>query len=239
MSNTSRQSSESRAPSARKRPAAAKAPPVPRRVHRSAARRQAILHAAAKAFREHGFHETTLDQIAGELLMTKGSFYYYFRSKEEILFALHDHSLERALELLAQVRGSKDDPAAKLGRIITGHLDVIFDELQASGIVLDFSALTPEHNAEIVAKRDQFERGIRDIVAGGVKSGFFVPCDPTVVTFAILGSINWVARWFSPRGRLTPQAVGRQFADFLVRGLICERRGELCPLGLVPKAGKC
>lgn len=219
---------KARAPAAA-RPAAGE---QPRRVRRSQARREAILRAAARAFREHGYHQTTLDQVAEALLMTKGSFYYYFRSKEDILFALHDDSLDRAIELLARTRREEPSAPRQLALIIEGHLDVIFDELQASGIVLDLSALTPEHYRQIVEKRDRFERGLREIIRSGVRAGDFVPCDPTVVTFAILGSINWVARWFKPGGRLGPRGVARQFSDFLVRGLVCERRGSFCPLGL-------
>ncbi|MBI3890198.1 MAG: TetR/AcrR family transcriptional regulator [Candidatus Wallbacteria bacterium] len=212
-------------------PAANAAAPVPRRVRRSEVRRADILHAAARAFREHGYHETSLDQIAEELLLSKGSVYYYFPSKEEILFALHDHSLDHAQKLLDEIRRAESSPVRQLSRVIEGHLEIIFDELQASGIVLDFSALGDERRRQVVAKRDRFERGLRQIVADGVRAGEFVTCDPTVVAFAILGSINWVARWFSPGGRLTPKAVAAQFSDYLVRGLVCERRGAFCPLG--------
>ncbi|MBI2942681.1 MAG: TetR/AcrR family transcriptional regulator [Candidatus Wallbacteria bacterium] len=210
--------------------------PVPRRVKRSEARRADILKAAARAFRRHGYHEASLDQIAEELMLSKGSVYYYFESKEAILFALHDHSLDAAQALLDRVRASVESPSAQLSAIIEGHLEIIFDELQASGIVLDFSALSADFRERVVEKRDRFERSLRQIVTDGVKRGEFVPCDSTVVTFAILGAINWVARWYSPGGRLTPKAVARQYADFLVRGLVCERRGAFCPLGF--KEGK-
>jgi hypothetical protein len=51
------------------------------------------------------------------------------------------------------------------------------------------------------------------------RSGEFVECDPKLVTRAILGALNWTARWYRPEGAQSPEAVGAAFAAYLVRGL--------------------
>lgn len=205
---------------------------VPLRVRRSQRRRQEILQAAARAFRRDGFHEATLDGIAEELLVTKGSLYYYFENKEAILLALHERALEQAMAGLDQALTEQPTATGRLGRIIEGHLQVIFEELQSSGLVLDLSGLSPEHHQAISARWKDYEIRLRGIIEDGVQSGEFVPCQPELVTAAILGSINWVARWYDPAEGSAPHAIARQFSDFLVRGLACERRGTYCPLGL-------
>ena len=58
-----------------------------------------ILKAAAAAFRRLGFHGASLEEIAAELGMKKGNLYYYFRNKEDILFACHQYSLDKLLDV--------------------------------------------------------------------------------------------------------------------------------------------
>ena len=74
--------------------------PHGRRSEVSAATRIEILKSAAAAFRKLGYHGATVEQIAAALQMKKGNLYYYFRNKEEILFACHEYSHDRLLELL-------------------------------------------------------------------------------------------------------------------------------------------
>jgi hypothetical protein len=57
-------------------------------------------------------------------------------------------------------------------------------------------------------------------VAAGVSSNEFVACDEKLVTQAILGALNWTARWYRPEGVRSPRDVGDAFAEFLVRGLL-------------------
>ena len=76
----------------------------------SADRRIGILKSAAAAFRRRGYHGASVDEIASALEMTKGNLYYYFRNKEEILFACHEYSLDVLLALLKDVQASPSTP---------------------------------------------------------------------------------------------------------------------------------
>src|SRR6266498_3722816 len=77
-----------------------------------------ILQSAAVAFRRLGYHGATVEQIATSLRMKKGNLYYYFRNKEEILFACHQYSLDRIIDLLEDIARSNDKPEVKLRRLI-------------------------------------------------------------------------------------------------------------------------
>ena len=67
---------------------------------RTTRKRVEILRSAAAAFRRRGYHGASVDEIARALHMTKGNLYYYFESKEEILYFCHDYSLDILLRLL-------------------------------------------------------------------------------------------------------------------------------------------
>src|SRR5712664_2456039 len=90
----------------------------PRHADPHASTRVEILKSAAAAFRRLGYHGATVEQIAAALHMKKGNLYYYFRNKEEILFACHQYSLERLLALLNEVEHSGLPPDEKVRRLI-------------------------------------------------------------------------------------------------------------------------
>jgi AcrR family transcriptional regulator len=181
--------------------------------------RIAILKSAAAAFRRRGYHGATVEHIAESLDMKKGNLYYYFRSKEEILFACHQYSLDRLLGLLQDVEEPGVPPDQQLRRLITASVQLILDELPGTALFLDLEALTPAHRRAVVARRDRFDRGLRQILANGVASGQFAPIDPKLLSFAILGAVNWIPRWFSPEGPASSREVADRFADYLIGGL--------------------
>lgn len=183
-------------------------------------RRIAILKSAAAAFRRRGYHGASVDEIASALEMTKGNLYYYFRNKEEILYACHDYSLDVLLALLLDVQAGTAPPDEKLRRLILAFVHLMLDELQGTALTLDLQALSPSLQRRIIAKRDRFDRGLREIVQQGIDSGLFRPGDPKMIGFAIMGAVNWITKWFDPAGPMTSEQIGQRFADYLVGGLL-------------------
>ncbi len=190
-----------------------------RRSEINAATRIEILKSAAAAFRKLGYHGATVEQIAAALRMKKGNLYYYFKNKEEILFACHEYSHDRLQELLEDAVRSTAPAEAKLRRLITGAVRVILDELHGTALLLDLEALSPAHLKAVVHRRDRFDRGMRMIIDEGMATGAFAPGDPKLLGFAMLGALNWIARWFNPAGPSSSQEIATRFADYLIAGL--------------------
>lgn len=184
-----------------------------------AQRRIDILRSAAAAFRRRGYHGASVDEIASALKMTKGNLYYYFKNKEEILYVCHDYSLDIMLDILDRVEAEEDAPDAKLRRLIFAFVHVIIDELHGTALTLDLTALSADLLAKIIRKRDRFDRGLRRILVEGMDRGVFRRRDPKLIAFALLGSINWIPRWFDPGGRSSSDDIGHTFAEYLVDGL--------------------
>lgn len=193
--------------------------PEERRKLKTERKREAILRSAAAAFAEKGYHGTSMEDIADRLLMTKGSLYYYFKDKEEILFACHDYSLNLVLDILDQVEAMDSSVDEKLGSLIAAHVDVMLDALQGSAMALDFSALSPELLEKIINKRDKFEGGMRKLIAKGIKDGTFRKVDGKLATFMIFGAINWVTKWYRSGGTYNAKNIGKAYADMFVGSL--------------------
>jgi AcrR family transcriptional regulator len=194
-------------------------PPPETRADSNTATRIEILKSAAIAFRRLGYHGATVEQIAASLDMQKGNLYYYFRNKEEILFGCHLYSLDRVLALLAEIEDSDVDPETKVRRIVVSFVHLILDELHGTALFLTLEALTPEHRAQAIERRDEFDRGLRRIIQQGIDRGDFGAVNAKLLSFAILGAINWIPRWYRDEGPCTTQEIADHFADFFIQGL--------------------
>jgi AcrR family transcriptional regulator len=194
--------------------------PRPRsRPARSQSTRVQILQSAAAAFRKLGYHGATVEQIAASLRMNKGNLYYYFRNKEEILFACHQYSLDRILDLLDEIDAGNERADMKLRRLIVAFVHTILDELHGTTLFIDLEALSPAHLKIVIARRDLVDRGLRQMIGDGVATGLFAEIDAKLMSFAILGAVNWIPRWFRPEGPANSDEIAERFADFLVAGL--------------------
>ena len=145
--------------------------------------------------------------------------YYYYRNKEEILLACHQYSLDRLLALLEEVEQSDAAPDEKLRRLIVSFVHTILDELHGTALFLDLEALSVAHRETVVARRDQFDHGMRQVIQDGVHSGVFGQIDAKLLSFAILGAVNWIPRWYNVEGPATSQEIADSFANYLITGL--------------------
>jgi AcrR family transcriptional regulator len=184
-------------------------------------RRQEILRAALRAFRERDYHVTTLDDIADLLGVRKTTLYYYFADKDAILYECHRESLAELEGILEHAR-QFSSAAERLRYVIREHVRVMTETLEGSPLAFEVSALSPSRQSEIVAGRDRYESALRRIISSGVQNGEFRRVEPKIAVFTILGSINWIARWYRPEGSLHAEELGQAYADHLVGGLVCK-----------------
>jgi AcrR family transcriptional regulator len=194
-------------------------------VHRSAhiqqkrqRRRAEILDAALDAFRERGYHATTLDHIAQRLGVRKTALYHYFPDKEAILYECHRASLEE-LDRIFRATSRVTSVPERLRAVVREHVRIMIETLKGSPLAFEVTALSPVRQREVIAARDRYEHRLRRLIERGIRNGGFRPVDPKLSTFAILGAINWIARWYRPEGPAHALEVGTEFADHLVGGL--------------------
>src|SRR3954471_6367360 len=186
-----------------------------------------IMKSAAKAFRRLGYHGATVEQIAAALQMNKSNLYYYFKNKEEILFACHQYSLDQLLALLDRIHDAGVAPDEKLRVLIAAFVHTILDELHGTALFLQLEALSAAHLKAVIARRDAFEHGVRRVLEDGMRNGAFAPGNPKLLAFAVFGAVNWIPRWFNPDGAASSQQIADLFADFFIAGLrpsVAERK---------------
>src|SRR5256884_5407024 len=143
-------------------------------------RRLEILRAAGREFRLRGFAETGMRDIAAAAALSPANLYNYFRGKDEILFFCQDNSLDRMLVALEKARRSRATAAEKLRLVIASHLRCVLDEVEGSAAHFLSATLPSLLQRRLLAKRDRYEDGVRQLIATGIRSGELIEGDPAL-----------------------------------------------------------
>lgn len=194
--------------------------------------RERILAESARVFNRRGYHATTLEEIARALGVTKPALYYYVKSKEDLLFQCHQKALDIAMGAVRAALAETAAPDEQLRLVFRRYIEGMTDELSGFVVLLYEGALSPPLHRQILAQRDEYEGLLRAMIERGVRAGIFVPCDPRLIGFAILGALNWITRWYHPDGPASPREIASTFATYFVRGL--QRRPSTDTIGPTP-----
>ena len=190
-----------------------------RRLQRADARRVAILRAAARIFRDRGFAAAGMRDIAVAADLSPGNLYHYFKGKDELLYFCQHRTLDRLLAALNDARRGAAPLADRLRALAAAHVRCVIDELQGSAAHFELDALPKRLRAAVVAKRDRYERGVRSLVAEGMRTGQLHAIDAAIATRSFLGALNWTAHWYRPDGSDSPQRVADVVSAFAIAGL--------------------
>ena len=188
---------------------------------RSREKETEILDAAARLFKEKGFHATSMRDIAEAVGMQKGSLYYHIASKEELLFRISHAAINAIIARLEEIAQAPLSPTEKLRQAIENHVLTLCDRLDLLSVFLKESkTLTAEQQAQILERRKRYEELFEGILEEGIAAGEFRAVDVPVVAAGLLGMLNWMHQWYRPDGRLSPQQIAAIFTDLALHGLL-------------------
>ena len=188
--------------------------------------REQILRTAADLFRERGYRATTLDDIAARLGMSKASLYKSFHAKEEMLAVISRRTIETFTRELSLVLRSDLAPEDKLRRVVRDHVRFVIANRSFLAVFFSEEANLPARLARaLAAQKDRYDKAIESLVVEGVKRGVFRDVPPRLVVFGLLGMLNWVYKWYNPRGRWGAEEISAAFLSLVEGGLLRRARG--------------
>lgn len=171
-------------------------------------RREEVLAAAAECFMRQGYETTSMDDVAEALGATKGRVYHHFRSKPELFFAVFRRAIAILMREAAAHEKGPGTAAERLARMARAHVlcmmeSQTFQRSLTLGVDLyRFGKAGEEHRAtleDLMDLRRGYEDSFRRIFAAGQADGSLKPLDPSLAMRTLLGAINWVAIWYTPR----------------------------------------
>lgn len=182
-------------------------------------KRDAVIRAAARAFRDRGFHNTSLDDIAAELEVTKPTLYYYVRSKQDLLFECFQAGLAGIFVTLEEARRSRATGRERLRLVLRGYALAIASEFGWCMVRAEDQDLDDTLSARIRARKAEIDREIRGLIRAGIEDSSIRACDAKITGFAIAGALNWIAHWHREAEELGPEEIADRFIEFFERGL--------------------
>lgn len=174
-----------------------------------------------------GLRRSVPADIAERVGVWKGSLYHYITSKQDLLLAVVEPIAD---ELLEQTRALQSDAALtapdKLRRVAAVHSQIIATNFNYVAVYLQEVA-GRGRSSEWDRRDHEYVLLIANIIIEGVKDGDFAPeLDPHLASLAFLGALNWMTRWYQPRGDSSPQEVALAITDVLLGGMLSRANGQ-------------
>ncbi len=179
-----------------------------------------MLDSAAKIFFTKGFHGTTIEDVARDVGMLKGSLYYYIKSKDDLLYQLLSTVIEQRDACIARHIGADGDPVEQLRRALEAQIEFVIENQVRVGLFLhEFGTLSGKRQHKVFALLTRHNNRFVDLVKRGQQQGKFVEGDPVLLVNGFLGMINWIYRWRHPGHPADPGTVKRVFVQMIMKGL--------------------
>jgi TetR/AcrR family transcriptional regulator len=212
-------SSRSSAPQKRtkSRPGPAWRSRAPSREEQRQLKEDVLYETAARWFLAHGFHGTSLSDLASELGITKANLYNYFGEKGELLYQLHQRSLEvaEAAHRAAVAEGTTGLERVRL--IARNYVRALTTSVSVTVIRLEAEILPREREKEILGRRRWLASDLEAQIAAGIADGSIVACNPKFMARNVIGILYWTTTWYRPGGAWDGKQVAEAVATSVAR----------------------
>ena len=207
---------------------------------RFGARMDEILRHAADVFCEKGYEGASMRDLSRATKMSLAGLYYYFESKEKLLYLIQKHTFSTILEHLRERLEGVRDPQERLRIFIQNHLEYFLANRKAMKVLSHESdALKGEFGEEIRAIKREYFRTCVDLVAGvmrpGRRSGGVQSSkreEPRIAALSLFGMMNWIYTWYNPRVDADAGVLAAEMCDIFLHGVLCGAHAS------APKRGK-
>jgi AcrR family transcriptional regulator len=188
--------------------------------------RDDILEAAAQIFSEKGFHAASMQDIAEAVRLQKASLYHHVSSKQEILLAILDQTLDLLIERMNAVLAMDLPPDQKLRQAMLCYLQILTEHHDLASVLLfEHRSLEPELKERHIPRRNRFEALWRSLMEEGQAAGIFIDADVGLAVRTLLGAMNWTLTWYRPDGAFSGEEIARRYADMFLGGLLVMNGG--------------
>jgi AcrR family transcriptional regulator len=182
-------------------------------------KRDAVVRAAARAFRERGFHNTSLDDIAAALDVTKPTIYYYVTNKEQLLFQCFRAGLDELRSACRTARQLEAPARERLRTMLQGYAEAIASDFGWCMVSAEDQDLSPAMSRQIKSLKSEIDQAIRRMIREGIHDGSIGRCDPRMTAFALAGALNWIAHWYREDRSMTAAQIAETFVSLFENGL--------------------
>lgn len=189
------------------------------------AKLESILRTAASIFAEKGYHQASIRDIARATRVSLSGLYYYFQSKEELLFLIQDHAFGTLIQNLEGLLEGVDDPHRRIRLLIENHLRFFVNNMAEMKVLShEADSLSGEFRTRVNAKKRRLtDMAMQMVSALDSRPGL----DDRVATFALFGMMNWLYNWYRPERDVPVEQLAEQVSRLFLGGYLEQNGGDL------------
>ncbi len=180
--------------------------------------RHRMLKAAATCFNQKGYSGTSLKDVAKHLNLTDAALYYYVRNKQELVYLCYLRAAELGRQAMDRARTEGNNGLEQAFLYIRYHVEIMVGDEGPVAIMSEIPSLNRLHRNEILAVSRRHSLGFEQLLSAGIEDGSIADCDVRMTGNAIMGSINWIPKWFHGDARSAKKMV-QEFPAILTKGL--------------------
>jgi len=194
----------------------------------NAVKRVALMNESARLFRKCGYHATSMSDIAAAMNLNKGTLYYYYTAKGDILFAVYQEAYALLDANVARIPGDLP-PDEELAAYVTAVLRTVASAPDVIAVYfqehpwLD-SSLSAEQAAVVHEKERAFTARLQEIIQAGVRSGVFRRVNDRLLSVQLLATISSLYRWRLAENEASAELIADTVLAYLYEGVLAPKR---------------
>jgi AcrR family transcriptional regulator len=182
---------------------------------------QHILRHAAQIFAERGFEGASIRDISRATGVSLSGLYYYFESKQKLLYLIQHHAFTSVLRGLQQRLASADVPEDRLEILIQNHVEYFLAHpFEMKVLSHEEEALDEPYRKEVAALKRRYYNLAREIFEQLARRRSAPPLDPRVALLSLFGMMNWIYKWHNPQVDPSAPELAGTLAGIFLHGVL-------------------
>jgi len=183
-----------------------------------------VLKTSAAVFADKGYHSTSMRDISRATKMSLSGLYYYFKSKEELLFLIQDYCFSTVIGDCRRLLEGVDDPVGRLKLLIENHLNYFVNNMNEMKVLShEANSITGDLFRKVNSKKRQYVDLVIDLLGEIAGERRVERVDVRVAAFSLFGMMNWSYNWYSPRKDLDVAELSDQMTRLFLTGFIGDK----------------
>src|SRR5262245_667510 len=185
-----------------------------------------ILRTTAAIFAEKGYHEASIRDISRATGVSLSGLYYYFNSKEELLFLIQDHCFTSLLDTLDRLLENETDPLRRFRLMVENHLRFFVNNMKEMKVLShELQSLTGEFRQIVNAKKRRYTETCTAILEGVAPAER--PIDQRVAVYGLFGMMNWIYNWYRLDRDVPVSRLAESMSQLFLRGYLSGEAGAV------------
>src|SRR5215469_4287082 len=185
-----------------------------------------ILDHATEVFRKKGYAGASMRDLSRASGMSLAGLYYYFESKERLLYLIQKHTFATIVQRLKARLDGVSDPEERVRVFILNHLEYFLANQAAMKVLShEDEVLKNGFGSEVAAIKREYYRicvGLLD----GLKRDHDLPFSTRLAVLSLFGMMNWIYTWHNPRVDADAASIAAEMGDVFLRGVMGEGTGR-------------